>query len=375
MSRTYKRWHGYLAACLCAWGTAASTANAAEIAVRLVEPPRAGTVIVAIFDSANAFGDLRDPIRVERFPLDGRDLYRIPDVPPGEYALLVYYDENDNGRLDRNFIGIPSEPMGFSNAYRPAGPPSYPRAAFRLADEQIREFEVELVRPLGRRGRISAGVGVLARSSPYRGYDGGVFQVIPALTYAGERIQLFGPRLQAGLAGGGPLRLAAVAEYRMGVYEEDESRVLAGMGDRKDTVMAGLALQAELPAGFDLAASYQHDLLDRVGGGAARIELDKSFQWGVLRLSPSIALNWLSAELANHDFGVPADRAADGRPAYRPGHALSAETGIGLFMEINRDWLLLLNVAVEALEQDVTDSPIVDEHYVVSWFAAISYMF
>jgi uncharacterized protein (DUF2141 family) len=34
---------------------------------------------------------------------------------PGEYALAVIHDENDNEKMDFNFFGIPKEPYGFSN--------------------------------------------------------------------------------------------------------------------------------------------------------------------------------------------------------------------------------------------------------------------
>lgn len=37
------------------------------------------------------------------------------DVAPGRYGLLVLHDANGNGRMDSNFLGIPSEGYGFSN--------------------------------------------------------------------------------------------------------------------------------------------------------------------------------------------------------------------------------------------------------------------
>jgi len=36
-------------------------------------------------------------------------------VPPGKYAVAVLHDENENQKLDRNFLGIPTEGFGFSN--------------------------------------------------------------------------------------------------------------------------------------------------------------------------------------------------------------------------------------------------------------------
>jgi len=37
------------------------------------------------------------------------------DLPHGTYALAVYHDVNDNGKLDTNTFGIPTEPYAFSN--------------------------------------------------------------------------------------------------------------------------------------------------------------------------------------------------------------------------------------------------------------------
>lgn len=36
-------------------------------------------------------------------------------VPPGTYAISVMHDENDNQKLDKNFLGIPTEGYGVSN--------------------------------------------------------------------------------------------------------------------------------------------------------------------------------------------------------------------------------------------------------------------
>jgi uncharacterized protein (DUF2141 family) len=36
-------------------------------------------------------------------------------LPPGDYGVAVIHDENQNARLDRNFIGIPKEGFGFAN--------------------------------------------------------------------------------------------------------------------------------------------------------------------------------------------------------------------------------------------------------------------
>ena len=37
------------------------------------------------------------------------------DIPPGTYAIKLHIDENENGELDTNFLGIPKEQYGTSN--------------------------------------------------------------------------------------------------------------------------------------------------------------------------------------------------------------------------------------------------------------------
>jgi len=57
----------------------------------------------------------------------------IKNLAPGAYAITAFHDENDNDRLDTNFLGIPKEAVGFSGSTRPRfGPPSYDQAKFDL---------------------------------------------------------------------------------------------------------------------------------------------------------------------------------------------------------------------------------------------------
>ena len=54
-------------------------------------------------------------------------------IPKGEYAISSYQDENSNGKLDRNEMGIPSEAVACSNnAKGYMGPPRYQDAKFNI---------------------------------------------------------------------------------------------------------------------------------------------------------------------------------------------------------------------------------------------------
>jgi outer membrane protein len=331
-------------------------------------------ITAMLFDSPEGFEDFRAPVRTERVAADGRSELKLSDIPQGRYALVVFHDENSNDQLDSNFIGIPREPIGFSNAYRPKGPPSFTRATFQLDADDAIAIDVRLARPLGARGRLGVGAGVIARSSPYARSTDNPVQVIPAITYIGNRLQIYGPYAQLGLTGSGDVRLAASLAYRQAVYEAGDSPVLDGMDDRKATAMAGLRLQIETLGGVDLSAGYAHDVLDRIGGGEAQIGIARPIPWRSTRFTPSMNLHWTDAALIRHDYGVARDEATDTRPAYRPGDAFSIEAGIGLFSELRPSLFLIVNASVEWFDSEVKNSPIVDEKHVLKGFGAISYM-
>lgn len=61
----------------------------------------------------------------------GRATCEFPGVPFGVYAVSVFHDENSNGKLDTNFVGIPREGVGASNNPKGHfGPPKFSAAAF-----------------------------------------------------------------------------------------------------------------------------------------------------------------------------------------------------------------------------------------------------
>jgi uncharacterized protein (DUF2141 family) len=63
----------------------------------------------------------------------------------GEYAVAVIHDENDNGRLDRNVLGVPSEGYGVSNNHTYAlSSPKWDESKFTLASKERAVMRVNL---------------------------------------------------------------------------------------------------------------------------------------------------------------------------------------------------------------------------------------
>jgi uncharacterized protein (DUF2141 family) len=61
----------------------------------------------------------------------------LTDIPKGTYAIACFHDENNNGKLDTNFLGIPNEGTGASNnAKGSMGPPKFKDAKF-VVDKDV----------------------------------------------------------------------------------------------------------------------------------------------------------------------------------------------------------------------------------------------
>jgi uncharacterized protein (DUF2141 family) len=50
----------------------------------------------------------------------GKSEFTLPvELPRGEWAVAITQDLNNNDKIDKNFLGIPTEPYAFSNNIRP----------------------------------------------------------------------------------------------------------------------------------------------------------------------------------------------------------------------------------------------------------------
>ncbi|MBT8205928.1 MAG: DUF2141 domain-containing protein [Eudoraea sp.] len=99
-----------------------------------------GQILVAVYDKAEGFLKKGHAIKGFRAKaVAGVTELEIDNLPEGQYALAIYHDENGNDELDTNWLGIPKEPIGFSNAkMRAFGPPGFKDCAFTLdSDTQI----------------------------------------------------------------------------------------------------------------------------------------------------------------------------------------------------------------------------------------------
>ena len=89
-----------------------------------------GQVIVLLYNSETNF--LKQAVLKKTAKIsNNKSAVIFNEIPEGVYAIAVIHDENNNGKLDFNFFGIPSENVAASNNAKAfIGPPSFEDAKF-----------------------------------------------------------------------------------------------------------------------------------------------------------------------------------------------------------------------------------------------------
>jgi uncharacterized protein (DUF2141 family) len=100
---------------------------------------QAGKVMISLYDSKQGYEKNQNPVKKAALAIKGaKSLWLVKGLPPGEYAIKLFHDQNANQKLDRNFLGMPQEPYGFSNNVRGfMGPPSFEKAKFNLEGKAL----------------------------------------------------------------------------------------------------------------------------------------------------------------------------------------------------------------------------------------------
>ncbi len=99
-----------------------------------------GQTLCALFSSADDFPKKAEKAVARTSSVISKQhaVCDFPGVAPGTYAVSVIHDENSNGKLDTNFMGIPREGVGASNDARGHfGPPKFDAASFRFSGGQL----------------------------------------------------------------------------------------------------------------------------------------------------------------------------------------------------------------------------------------------
>jgi len=100
-----------------------------------------GTIACALFESPAGFPTefLHSATNIMMMKIkDTQARCSFLDIPAGTYALAVIHDENMDGKLNTNFLGVPTEGYGFSSgAEAGMSAPSFEAARFSYDGQNL----------------------------------------------------------------------------------------------------------------------------------------------------------------------------------------------------------------------------------------------
>ncbi len=141
--------------CLLVSVLTANNVHASELIINLVGQNKPGTLFLAIYADADTYrqgikdgGDATvdvDTYYKSKTFLAVKDVHNvIVDIPDGIYALAFFIDTDGNGKLNKNFLGIPKEQFGFSNnAMGALSAPSFEQASFTVFDQTVQNIKIK----------------------------------------------------------------------------------------------------------------------------------------------------------------------------------------------------------------------------------------
>ncbi len=105
-----------------------------------------GLACTAIYNDADSFPDQGKHFKKSCGKIaKQKAFFRFKDLPPGEYAVYGYHDEDKNRKLKTNFVGMPKEAVGVSrNAKGFMGPPKFKKAKFAVAAGEKKSIRIKV---------------------------------------------------------------------------------------------------------------------------------------------------------------------------------------------------------------------------------------
>jgi len=92
-----------------------------------------GYIDLKIYNNKESF--LKEELAIESIRKKsnkGEVIIPLSKIHEGKIAVVVYHDENNDGKLNTGLFWKPKEGYAFSNNYTPKGPPLFSKASFFL---------------------------------------------------------------------------------------------------------------------------------------------------------------------------------------------------------------------------------------------------
>jgi len=102
-----------------------------------------GNLLVAVYDKEEHYNTNSNWVAAKQVKVAAATVsLDFTDLPAGNYAIKLFQDENENGQIDIDASGIPTEPYGFSNNGGSYGPPLFNES--KVVVDKATEIDIQL---------------------------------------------------------------------------------------------------------------------------------------------------------------------------------------------------------------------------------------
>jgi uncharacterized protein (DUF2141 family) len=118
----------------------ATMAHSVTLTIKVTDiAEAAGTVRLKLVDSKEGYAGSAKAIDAQERAITSKDdlSFTFKDVKAGTYAVMLMHDENNNGKLDSNILGIPKEGYGFSNNPHVMRQPTFDETKFSVDAKDV----------------------------------------------------------------------------------------------------------------------------------------------------------------------------------------------------------------------------------------------
>lgn len=158
------------------------------------------------------------------------------------------------------------------------------------------------------------------------------------------------------------------------VDERDDSPALADMRELDSAFSAALSYQYEFEHG-ELGISVAADVSGSHDGYKLSASYGYPIMLGRFMVTPKVSVEWVSEEINQFYYGVTSADVKQGRALYTPGAGVNYSAGVTGFYPITQQHSVMLFAEYQRYDDEVFNSPIVDERSAASFGLGYVYRF
>jgi len=123
------------------------SAQSLSVTVKNIDTNLPGQIFVEVFDNEDDYTIIEKKLVGKKVKVEGEAAKTIQfeNLPAGTYSVCVFHDKNNNGILDKNWVGMPLEGYAFSNnVFGIFGPPSFEDTNIKTTNGQKTKLSITM---------------------------------------------------------------------------------------------------------------------------------------------------------------------------------------------------------------------------------------